>query len=116
MRHQMYRLRGIRFPALFLAPVFRIVFYAIFLSTVHLYGDTGTASLSIREDFHPDSLNAWDLPYPDDWEILKEGSLDYLHMKRSRDPGVPRRPLQFVRLKSAKVGSFTLNVKVRRAG
>ena len=37
-------------------------------------------------------------------------------MKRSRTPGVPRRPLQFARLKGVKVGSFVLNVKVRRAG
>jgi hypothetical protein len=37
-------------------------------------------------------------------------------MKRSRPPGVPRRPLQFARLKGVKAGSFTLNVKVRRAG
>jgi hypothetical protein len=37
-------------------------------------------------------------------------------MKRSREPTVPRRPLQFVRLKDTKVGSLTLDVKVRRTG
>jgi hypothetical protein len=112
----MCRLRDIRVPAVFLAAVIFIAPYAFFVSTAHLYGDNRATGLSIREDFHPDSLNAWELPFPDDWEILKEGRLDYLHMKRSRDPGVPRRPLQFIRLKGAKVGSFTLNVKVRRAG
>ena len=56
------------------------------------------------------------MPFPEDWEILQEGSLGYLHMKRPRDPGIPRRPLQFVRLKGTKVGSFALDVKVRRAG
>jgi hypothetical protein len=37
-------------------------------------------------------------------------------MKRSRPPGVPRRSLQFARMKGVKARSFTLNVKVRRAG
>jgi hypothetical protein len=35
-------------------------------------------------------------------------------MKRFGEPGVPRRPLQFARLKGVKVGSFTLDVRVRR--
>ena len=56
------------------------------------------------------------MPFPEDWEILKEGNLHYLHMQRSRPPGVPRRPVQFALLKGVKVGSFTLDVKVRRAG
>lgn len=112
----MYRLRGIRVPGVLTAAFIFIASYSVFLSTAPLYGNSGTASLSIRDDFHPDSLNAWEMPFPEDWEILREGNLDYLHMKRSREPGVPRRPLQFVRLKDTKVGSFTLDVKVRRAG
>jgi hypothetical protein len=72
--------------------------------------------LPIRDDFDTGNLNAWQMPFPEDWEILKEGSIDYLHMKRNREPGVPRRPLQFARLRGAEVGSFILNVKVRRAG
>ncbi|MGH9400549.1 MAG: hypothetical protein ACRD2P_00400 [Terriglobia bacterium] len=56
------------------------------------------------------------MPFPEDWQILSEGSLHYLHMQRSRPPGVPRRPLQFARLKNINVGSFVLDVKVRRAG
>ncbi|HEV2500110.1 MAG TPA: hypothetical protein VGY31_11080 [Terriglobia bacterium] len=56
------------------------------------------------------------MPFPEDWQILSEGSLHYLHMQRSRPPGVPRRPLQFARLRNVNVGSFALDVKVRRAG
>ena len=74
------------------------------------------ASLSIRDDFNSGALNAWERPFPEDWEILQEGSLHYLHMKRSREPALPRRPLQFARLRGVEVGSFILNVKVRRAG
>ena len=55
------------------------------------------------------------MPFPEDWKILEEGNLHYLHMERSRPPGVPRRPVQFALLKGVKVGSFTLDVKVRRA-
>lgn len=111
-----YRSRGIRVPAVVFAAAILITCYALFMSTAPLYGNKRTTSLSIRDDFHPDSLNAWEMPFPEDWEILQEGSFDYLHMKRPRDPGVPRRPLQFVRLKSTEVGSFALDVKVRRAG
>jgi hypothetical protein len=63
----------------------------------------------------PADLGAWQMDHPEDWEILKDGEIGYLHMKRMRDPGVPRRPLQFARLKGVDVGSFTLDVKVRRA-
>lgn len=112
----MHSSRGVRVPAVVFVAAILIASYALFLSTAPLYGNNRTTSLSIRDDFHPESLSAWEMPFPEDWEILREGNLDYLHMKRPRDPGVPRRPLQFVRLKGAKVGSFTLDVKVRRAG
>ncbi len=56
------------------------------------------------------------MPHPEDWEILTENGLHYLHMKRPRDPGVPRRPLQFALLKNVRVGSFDLRVRVRRTG
>jgi hypothetical protein len=48
--------------------------------------------------------------------ILAENGNHYLHMKRSREPGVPRRPLQYAMLKNVKVGSFTLKARVRREG
>jgi len=73
-------------------------------------------NFSVTQNFaKPAELQAWKMDFPEDWEILKEDRLSYLHMKRAREPGVPRRPLQFVRLKNVDAGSFTLNVKVRRA-
>ena len=74
------------------------------------------AKISIQHNFTSGSLKAWDMPFPEDWEILQQGDLHYLHMKRNREPLVPRRPMQFARLKGVKVGSFTLNVDVRRTG
>jgi hypothetical protein len=70
--------------------------------------------LFVQDDFKTGSLAAWEMPSPEDWETLTEGSVPYLHMKRFGEPGVPRRPLQFARLKGVKVGSFTLDVRVRR--
>jgi hypothetical protein len=60
-------------------------------------------------------LHAWQMPFPEDWELQQEGGLSYLHMKRSREPGTPRRPVQFALLKNVDAGSFTLDVMVRRA-
>jgi len=60
-------------------------------------------------------LDAWQMPYPEDWELQRVGALSYLHMKRSREPGTPRRPIQFALLKNVDAGSFTLDVMVRRA-
>jgi hypothetical protein len=98
-----------------LAAVTLIASYAVFVSPAAAHGETPKASLSLQDDFNSGSLNAWELPFSEDWEILTEGNLHYLHMKRSRPPGVPRRPLQFARLKGEKVGSFSLNVRVRRS-
>jgi hypothetical protein len=72
-------------------------------------------AVSVMNEFAtPADLSAWHMDHPEDWEILKDGDVGYLHMKRMRDPGVPRRPLQFALLKGVDVGSFTLDVKVRR--
>jgi hypothetical protein len=60
-------------------------------------------------------LSAWQMPFPQDWELRREGSFSYLHMNRPREPGVPRRPLQFALLKNVDAASFTLDVLVRRA-
>jgi hypothetical protein len=105
-----------RIPTALLAAVALIAFYAHSVWPAAAYGDARKARLSIQDDFNSGSLNAWEIPFAEDWETLTEGNLPYLHMKRSRPPGVPRRPLQFARLKGVKAGSFTLNVKVRRAG
>jgi hypothetical protein len=112
----MYKPRSVCAPAVLLTTVTLIALYAVFLWPPPLPADAQTASLSIRDDFNSGALHAWEMPFPEDWEILQEGSLHYLHMKRPQPPGVPRRPLQFARLKSVRVDSFTLNVKVRRAG
>jgi hypothetical protein len=82
------------------------------LASLHAAERHGT---SVVQDFaSPAELSGWEMDHPEDWEILKDGDVGYLHMKRMRDPGVPRRPLQFVRLKGVDVGSFTLDVKARR--
>jgi hypothetical protein len=73
-------------------------------------------TLAFHDDFSSGNLNNWSMPYPSDWEVLSEDGLHYLHMKRSRPPGVPRRPLQFARLKKIRVGSFDLEANVRRQG
>jgi hypothetical protein len=72
-----------------------IASHAVCVWTAPAYSDARKASLSIQDGFNSGSLNAWELPFSEDWEILTEGSLHFLHMKRSRPPGVPRRPLQF---------------------
>jgi hypothetical protein len=105
-----------RISTALLAAVALIAVYAESVWPAAAYGDAPKARLSIQDDFNSGGLNAWEIPFSEDWEILTEGSLPYLHMKRSRPPGVPRRPLQFARLKGVKAGSFTLNAKVRRAG
>jgi hypothetical protein len=110
----MYKPRGVCAPAVLPAALTLIAVYAVLVWPPPLYGDA--ASLPIRDDFNSVALHAWEMPFREDWEILQEGSLHYLHMKRSRPPGDPRRPLQFARLKGVKVGSFILNAKVRRAG
>jgi hypothetical protein len=109
----MYKPKGIHTPALVLAVISLIAFYAVPALAAPPCGGTQTASLPIHDNFNTGNLKAWEMPFPEDWEILEEGNLHYLHMKRSRDPGVPRRPLQFARLKGVEVGGFTLNVKVR---
>jgi hypothetical protein len=73
-------------------------------------------SLSFHDDFEDNILSAWDFPFPQDWQILAEGPNHFLHMKRSRPPGVPRRPLQFALLRGPEVGSFEFQARLRREG
>ncbi len=73
-------------------------------------------TLTFQDDFTSGNLDAWVFPHPEDWEILSEGPLHYLHMKRNREPGVPRRPLQFALAKLPPFGSFKLDARVRREG
>jgi len=71
---------------------------------------------TFQDDFSSGKLDHWLLPYPEDWEILSEVPMHYLHMKRNREPGVPRRPLQYALLKGVNMGSFELTTRVRREG
>jgi len=73
-------------------------------------------SISIQEDFQKADLSLWDFPNAGDWQASDEGGNRFLHMLRNRPPGVPRRPLQFARLKGVNVGSFELRARVRREG
>ena len=77
---------------------------------------TNPRSIHFVDDFERGLLDAWQMPYPEDWEILAEDGNRYLHMKRNREPGVPRRPLQFVLLKGVNVGTFDFRARVRRKG
>ena len=79
-------------------------------------GKTTNRPIHVTDNFERGLLDAWQLPYPEDWAILEENRSHYLHMKRSREPGVPRRPLQYAMLKEVRVGSFDLKARVRRAG
>ena len=73
-------------------------------------------SIGFHEDFEAGRLDAWQFPYPEDWVILREDGNHYLHMNRNREPGVPRRPLQFALIGGAKVGSFDFQTRLRREG
>lgn len=90
-----------------------MVVWAVSVWPAHLSGGARAKNLAVTDNFDPGDLSRWEMPFSEDWQILSEGNLHYLHMNRPRPPGVPRRPLQFARLKGVKVGSFVLNVKVR---
>ncbi len=74
------------------------------------------SAVRFSDDFERGGLDAWQLPHAEDWEILAANGNHYLHMIRARDPGEPRRPLQFALLKNVKVGSFDFRARVRREG
>jgi hypothetical protein len=93
---------------------FALAMLAVALTSAIPAAAQGSKDVTLQDDFTPGSLDRLEMPFPEDWVILKDGQLPYLHMLRMRDPGVPRRPLQFARLKGVTVGSFTLDVKARR--
>jgi len=72
--------------------------------------------INFHDNFSSSKLEAWQFPFPEDWAIKEEGALHYLHMLRSREPLVPRRPQQFALVKGISVGSFALETRVRREG
>jgi|SRR5579863_640762 len=74
-------------------------------------------SLNFYDKFASGNLDKWQLPHAEDWSILAEpGGEHYLHMNRNREPGVPRRPLQFALIKGVNVGSFDFQARLRREG
>jgi len=73
-------------------------------------------TINFRANFSSGRLDAWQFPFPEDWVVKEEGPLHYLHMLRSRDPLVPRRPQQFALVKGITVGGFTLETRARREG
>ena len=113
--NRMCKSRGVRTGVVFVSAICLVAFSVPGESALSQCGGPHPATISIQHNFNA-SLKAWEMPFPEDWEILRQGDLHYLHMKRPRDPGVPRRPLQFALLKGVKAGSFTLDVNVRRAG
>ena len=78
--------------------------------------DSAEKSIQLRDGFAGADLAAWGFPYPEDWVVRSEAGNGFLHMLRNREPGVPRRPLQFARLKKVNVGSFVFETRVRREG
>ena len=77
---------------------------------------SGLRSIHIVDGFESGQLDAWEMPQRDDWEILAQDGNHYLHMRRMREPGVPRRPVQFALRAGVNVGSFDLRARVRREG
>src|SRR5438128_12412101 len=72
--------------------------------------------VAFHADFESGNLNAWQFPFPEDWALLSEDGNHYLHMKRNREPRVPRRPLQCGLLKEDRVGSFEFDTLLRGDG
>ena len=95
-----------------------LIFCAIALSVpiARVTAEAASKSLNFHDDFSSGKLDSWQFPFAKDWVVKEEGSLHYLHMLRSRDPLVPRRPQQFALVKGITVGSFTLETRVRREG
>lgn len=88
---------------------------AILLTVLAAFGARVLRSIEYSDDFSHGNLDHWQFPYPEDWTVGTEGPLHFLHMLRSREPLVPRRPMQFALLKGVTVGSFNFQARVRRA-
>jgi len=94
--------------------VFSVAALSILIAVIDAWPAPKT--IDFRDNFSSGKLDRWQFPFPEDWVVKEEGPLHYLHMLRSRDPLVPRRPQQFARVKGITVGGFTLEVRVRREG
>jgi hypothetical protein len=94
--------------------VFSVAALSIFITAIETQPASG--KINFHDNFSSGKLDAWQFRFPEDWVVKEEGPLHYLHMLRSRDPLVPRRPQQFALVKGITVGSFTLETRVRREG
>ena len=99
-----------------LLAVLVLCFAALSILTTSIPARPAPRTINFRDDFSSGKLDAWQLPFPEDWVVKEQEPLHYLHMLRSREPLVPRRPQQFALLKGITVGSFTLETRVRREG
>jgi len=91
------------------------VLASLLMAAIAAYAGPVLRSIEFTEDFTHGRLDPWQFPYPEDWQIGSEGPLHFLHMLRSREPLVPRRPMQFALLRGINVGSFDFELRVRRA-
>jgi hypothetical protein len=89
---------------------------ALFVVIAGVAAQSAPKSPNFHDNFSSGEIDAWQFPFAEDWVVKQEGPLHYLHMLRSRDPLVPRRPQQFALVKGVTVGSFTLETRVRREG
>jgi hypothetical protein len=94
--------------------VFSVAALSILIVTIK--AEPAPGKINFHDNFSSGKLDAWQFPFPEDWVVKEEGRLHYLHMLRSREPLVPRRPQQFALVKGIAVGSFTLETHVRREG
>jgi hypothetical protein len=94
--------------------VFSVAALSVFITAIETQAASG--EIYFHDNFSSGKLEAWQFPFPEDWVVKEEGLPHYLHMLRSRDPLVPRRPQQFALVKGITVGSFTLETRVRREG
>jgi len=66
-------------------------------------------------DFEDGSLAEWYLAVPGDWKIVEHGGNHVLRLDRAGPVGArPRRPVKFALWKPGCVGSFDLEVRVKR--
>lgn len=91
-------------------------FAAVSLLVTATVARPSPGDINFYDDFASGKLDAWQLPFPEDWVVNAEGPLHFLHMIRNREPLVPRRPQQFALIKGINVGSFILETRVRRSG
>ena len=87
---------------------------SIFVAAIKVWPASG--EINFHDNFSAGKLDAWQFPFPNDWEVKEAGPLHFLHMIRNREPLIPRRPQQFARIKDINVRGFTFETRMRREG